>query len=49
LLELDSNEMKIFSGKSNMALAQEICSHLEIPLGDALISTFSDGEVMVQV
>ena len=32
-----------------MALAQEICSHLEIPLGDALISTFSDGEVMVQV
>ena len=41
--------MKIFSGKSNPALAQEICSHLEIPLGDALISTFSDGEVMVQV
>jgi ribose-phosphate pyrophosphokinase len=41
--------MKIFSGNSNIELAQEICEHLSIPLGDADVSTFSDGEIMVQV
>jgi ribose-phosphate pyrophosphokinase len=41
--------MKIFSGKSNVALAQEICDHLKVSLGDALVSTFSDGEIMLQV
>lgn len=41
--------MKIFSGNSNLELAGEICSHLKIPLGDADVGTFSDGEIMVQV
>ncbi len=41
--------MKILSGNSNLELSREICSHLGIPLGDAVVGTFSDGEVMVQV
>lgn len=41
--------MKVFTGNSNRGLAEEICRHLQIPLGAALVSTFSDGEVMVQI
>ncbi|NOY53888.1 MAG: ribose-phosphate pyrophosphokinase [Deltaproteobacteria bacterium] len=41
--------MKIFSGNSNLELSREICNHLDIPLGDAVVGTFSDGEIMVQV
>ncbi|MEK7286756.1 MAG: ribose-phosphate pyrophosphokinase [Nitrospirota bacterium] len=42
-------ELKIFSGNSNRALAEEIVSHLNLPLGDATVATFSDGEVRVQI
>jgi len=41
--------MKIFSGNSDPELAKEICGHLNISLGDAEVSTFSDGEIMVQI
>jgi len=41
--------MKIFSGNSNLELAQKICDSLEIPLGRALVSTFSDGEIRVEI
>lgn len=41
--------LKIFSGNSNLELAQKICDSLEIPLGRALVSTFSDGEIRVEV
>ena len=44
-----NHEMKVFTGNSNRGLAEEICWHLKIPLGEALVSTFSDGEVMVQI
>ena len=44
-----NHEMKVFTGNSNRGLAEEICRHLKIPLGEALVSTFSDGEVMVQI
>jgi len=43
------NEMKVFTGNSNSALAEEICQYLKIPLGEATASTFSDGEIMVQI
>jgi ribose-phosphate pyrophosphokinase len=42
-------ELKIFSGNANPALAQEICSHLSVPLAKATVKTFSDGEIMVEV
>ena len=40
-----NGQLKIFSGNANRALAQEIASYLDLPLGDCLIDRFSDGEV----
>jgi len=42
-------DLKIFSGNSNPALAKNICRHLQIPLGQANLTTFSDGELYVQI
>lgn len=43
------DKLKIFTGTSNSALAREICGHLAVPLGNANIKTFSDGEIMVEI
>jgi len=43
------NDLKIFSGSSNHPLAEEICSFLGIPLGNALVQKFSDGEIFAQI
>ena len=37
--------MKVFSGSSNMVLAQEIVDYLGIGLGKSVLEQFSDGEV----
>ena len=37
-------DIKIFSGNSNRALAQAICTHLGTQLGNAESGRFSDGE-----
>jgi ribose-phosphate pyrophosphokinase len=42
-------EMKIFSGNAHIALAEEICQWLKLPLGKASITTFSDGELYFQI
>ncbi len=42
-------ELKVFSGNANPALAADICEHLEIPLGKAALTTFSDGELYFQI
>lgn len=42
-------DLKLFTGNSNPALAQEICEHLGIPLGEAVVTTFSDGEILVRI
>lgn len=39
----------IFSGNANRELAQHVVEHLNLPLGKALVGTFSDGETMVEV
>ena len=44
-----SKDLKIFSGNANIVLARGICDYLKIPLGDVTVSTFSDGEIMVQL
>jgi len=41
--------MKIFTGNANPALAKEICERMNIPLGNAVVTRFSDGEINVQV
>jgi ribose-phosphate pyrophosphokinase len=41
-------ELKLFSGNANRALAEEIAQYLRVPLADAEVSRFSDGEIFVQ-
>jgi len=41
--------MRIFSGNSSRVLASDICRNLGISLGEANVSTFSDGETRVEV
>jgi ribose-phosphate pyrophosphokinase len=41
--------LSIFTGNSNRALAEEICKAVEIPLGRADVTHFSDGEIYVEV
>lgn len=42
-------KIKVFSGNSNIDLAKKICKELGIPLGDAGVSRFSDGEISVNI
>jgi ribose-phosphate pyrophosphokinase len=44
-----SYDLKLFSGNANRPLAEEIAYHLRVPLADADVSRFSDGEVYVQI
>jgi len=44
-----SDNLKIFSGSSNPALASEVCKYLEIPVGGAKIDRFPDGEKVIRV
>ncbi len=45
----DNSRMMVFSGNANPQLARAIVSHLNIPLGKAIVGRFSDGEVMVEI
>ena len=40
---------RIFSGNASHGLAQAICDKLGVPLGDATVSRFEDGEVSVKI
>jgi ribose-phosphate pyrophosphokinase len=44
-----SYELRLFSGNANRALADEIAQYLKLPVSDAEVTRFSDGEVFVQV
>ena len=44
-----SVELKIFAGNSNPPLAEEISHYLKVPLGKAVVETFSDGESKVEI
>jgi ribose-phosphate pyrophosphokinase len=43
------DNLKIFTGNSNIPLAEEICHFFNVPLGNAKVGTFSDGEIMVEI
>src|SRR6201997_1922114 len=43
------DELEIFTGNSNPALAREIAEHLGVKLGQVEVGRFPDGEVMVEV
>ena len=42
------DDLKVFTGNANRPLAAMICQHLQIPLGDAVVGRFSDGEISVE-
>lgn len=42
------DDLKIFSGNANRPLAEKICNYLGIPLGQATVGRFSDGEISVE-
>ena len=41
--------MMVFAGNANPQLASEIAQRLNLPLGNAIVGQFSDGEVMVEI
>ncbi|MEL7369633.1 MAG: ribose-phosphate pyrophosphokinase [Myxococcota bacterium] len=43
------NALKIFTGNSNPALAEEVVHKLDVPLGRSKVSRFSDGEINVTI
>jgi ribose-phosphate pyrophosphokinase len=45
----DDKRFKIFCGSANRALAEEVCKHLGLPLGETKLTRFSDGEVYFQL
>jgi ribose-phosphate pyrophosphokinase len=44
-----TDRLILFSGNANRTLSQEIADHLGVPLGEAEVSRFADGEVLVQI
>lgn len=42
-------DFAIFAGNSNPGLAQKICDYLNMPLGGAKVSRFSDGEIQIEI
>ncbi|WP_066962596.1 ribose-phosphate pyrophosphokinase [Microbulbifer sp. Q7] len=39
----------VFTGNANPELAQKIVEHMAIPLGEAVVKRFSDGEIAVEI
>ena len=46
---MSSPRLKVFSGNSNRPLAEEICQHIGMPLGEATVTSFPDGESFVKI
>ena len=43
------SEFKIFTGNSNPAFAKKVCEYLNVPLGNAKVNRFSDGEIQIEI
>jgi ribose-phosphate pyrophosphokinase len=46
---MSESRLKIFSGNSNRPLAEEICASIGMPLGEATVTSFPDGESFVKI
>ncbi len=44
-----NRELKLFSGSANPALARDVCAYLDLPMGSATVSSFSDGEIRIRI
>ena len=45
----DGEKLKIFTGNANPALAKEICDYLGLPLDEAFVGRFNNGEVQIMI
>jgi ribose-phosphate pyrophosphokinase len=43
------DKLLVFTGNANAALAKRVCARLELPIGDATIKRFPDGEIDVKI
>jgi len=46
---MSAERLKIFSGNANRPLAEAICQHIGVPLGEAAVTSFPDGETFVKI
>jgi ribose-phosphate pyrophosphokinase len=46
---MSESRLKVFSGNSNKVLAEDICRNIGIPLGQATVTSFPDGETFVKI
>ncbi len=46
---MPSSSMMVFAGNANPELVSEVVARLKLPLGKAVVGSFSDGEVMAEV
>ena len=46
---MSNNDLRVFTGNANPELARKICGDLNISLGEALVTAFSDGEIRVEI
>ena len=46
---MEGKGIAVFAGNSNPDLANKICDYLDLPLGGAKVSTFSDGEIQIEI
>ncbi len=44
-----ASELKIFTGTAHHTLAQEIADYIKVPLSDAVVKQFPDGETFVKI
>jgi len=44
-----TNRLKLFAGLSNLPLSKKISAYIKVPLAQAELSRFSDGEIFVQI
>jgi len=47
--DVSKKRTMLFSGNANYALAEKIADYLDVPLGNALVSKFNDGEINIQI
>ena len=45
----NNKEILVFSGSANPELAKKICNHLKVPLGNAQVDRFNDGEIRIRI
>lgn len=45
----DADKLKLFTGRANPRLAQQICDYLELPMGRGRTELFPDGELIVKI